>query len=353
MSAKKRLAYAVMLTALVAILVGMNFVNNCYSQETKFCDPIYNKSIVVPADGYSYLFTDLNCSGALYYSVTVNGSLRVDWLRQSIYPAWLNGSYQPAFSTLKEPSANENNDYAQTYINNYPEPTYFVFWNSNSSANIEVTLRFCQQTTQQVYSAFTFNVGVFLVAAGAVSGLAAPLMVSKRLFLSVTALTLLISGAIMFVGNSNFSHNSEGYCLAPLIVPADGYAYEPLMYNQTGDYMFGMRVINGTINSAVLSLEEFNDYRQGKYAPDWRSWNNVITIDGLPSKSNSNLQYLVFYNTDAYDKQIEMAIEHVWDSCNLSAVVAGPLLIMVGAALFWAANKRQIKVFNRELDVQG
>jgi hypothetical protein len=114
-----------------------------------------------------------------------------------------------------------------------------------------------------------------------------------------------------------------------------------------------MRVLNGTINSAVLSPDEFNDYTQGKYAPRWRSWSDCITIDGLPSKSNSTLQYLVFNNTDVYDKQIEMAIEHVWDSYNLVAVVAGPLLIAAGAALFWAANRRQIKVFNKKLDVQA
>lgn len=338
-----------MLTALVAILAGINLANNCYSQETTFCDPIYNQSTVVLADGYNHLFTNLSCSGALYYSITVNGSLHVDWLRQSIYQAWLNGSYKPTFSTLKEPTANKIDDYTQTYINCYPESTYFVFWNTNSSANVEVTLKFCQQTTQRVYSAFNFNLGVFLVIAGAVSGLASPLIISKRLFLSVAALALVISGVIFFVANSNFSHNEAGYCLPSLIVPAGGYANEPLRYNQTGEYTFGMRVMNGTISSAVLSPDEFNDFTQGKYTPNWREWADFITVDGLPSKGNSGVQYLVFYNTDSYDKQMEMAIQHVWDSFNLAAVVAGPLMVAVGAALFWATNRRQIKVFNSKL----
>ncbi len=342
-----------MLISLAAILAGISFVNNCTSQETKFSDPIYDETIVVPADGYGRLYTDINASGTIYRAVNLNGTLRVEYLRESIYQGWVNGSYKPPFSSEIQPTTPDKLDlYATFDINIYPEPVYYIFWNTNPQDSVEVTLKFCQQTIQQVYNALNFDVGVFLIAIGPVSGLAAAFSISKRVFLMVATVSLVVGGVVLFVGYSQITHHEEGYWLNPLTVPAGGYANESLRYNETGAYSLGLKVDNGTMNSAVLSPKEFTDFSQGTYTPNWQNWTDYTIIDGLPSRGNSAVEYLVLSNPDGYDKQVDMAVEHVWDSYNLAAIIGGPALIAVGSLMLWFANRRQIRSFNKALENQ-
>ncbi|MGD6807813.1 MAG: hypothetical protein ACQCN4_12755 [Candidatus Bathyarchaeia archaeon] len=353
MSKKKTLALAGMLVALAAIFVGIGFVNNCTSQETKFSDPIYEESTVVPANGYGHLYVDINASGTIYRAINLNGTLRIEYLRQSIYQGWVNGSYKPTFSNEKQPTTPDKFDlYAISDVNVYSEPVYYIFRNTNTSDSVEVTLKFCQQTTQQVYSAFNFDVGVFLVATGTSVVFVAAFLVSKRLFLVVAALALAVGGAVLFVGYSNIAHHEEGYCLNPLTVPAGGYANESLRYNETGAYSLGLKSDNGTIDMAIISSKDFDAFSQGTYTPNWQNLNDFTVIKGLPSSGNSAVEYLVLHNPDGYDKRVEMAIEHVWDSYNLAAIIGGPALIAVGIALLWFANRRQIRAFNWALENQ-
>ncbi len=342
-----------MLTALAAISVGLFLVNNCTSQETKFTDPIYEESTVVPPNGYGNLFVDINSSVNLYYAINGNGTLLVDMLRQSIYPSWINGSYKPNFAGDVEPiSISKMDDFRISCINAYSEPVYYILWNTHPSDSVEVTLKFCQQTTLQTYNALNFYAGVFLIATGVVSGLAAAFTISKRTILVVAALVLAVAGAVLFVCYSDISHHEEGYWLNPLTVPAMGYANESLRYNETGVYSLGLKVDNGTMNSAVLSSDEFAAFSQGTYTPNWQNWTDHLIINGLPSSGNSAVEYLVLSNPDACDKQADMAIEHVWDSYNIAALIGGPLLIAVGIVMLWFANRCQIRAFNRALENQ-
>ena len=136
------------------------------------------------------------------------------------------------------------------------------------------------------------------------------------------------------------------------MVPAGGYANESLRYNETGAHTLGLKIYNGTMNSAILSSENFAAFSQGTCTPDWQTWTDYTVINGLPLRGNSAVEYLVLSNPDGYDKQVNLYIEHVWDSYNLAAIIGGPTLIAMGIAMLWFANRHQIRAFNRALENQ-
>ena len=352
MSRKKFLALAVMLVALVAIFAGISYVNN-YTTQKKWQTPVSTQSVVVPENGRGYFFVNLNASVDNYYfRMLFNGTVRQDLLLQSVYPSWVNGSYKPAYSGENGPGSPLSSQYCPIPGNAFPEPFYFIYWNPYSNGSVEVKIEIVQQWTAPVCNNLNLGFGISLLAAGAVSGLAAAFSVSRRLLLVVIALTLIVSGVFLVTTNlQKFSHE-EIVATNSLAVPAGGCVNESVSYNATGFHYFMLRVDNGTMNSTVLSVDDFALFSKGQYEPYWQNWRGAHGIGGTVDEVSTNQVYLVLSNPQGFDKQVTVQIYRAWDEYNYFDLAGGALLIAVGAFVFFFANKSQIANFNKALENQ-
>jgi hypothetical protein len=355
MSHKKALALTVMLIALVAIIAGIGYVNN-YADQAETRIPVSEETIIVPAKGYGHISMDLNKSGNYEFCIDLNGTLRADYVPQSLYQTWVNGSYKPPFSSEIGPNSGGSGQSIPAFMNTYPEPMYRIFWNTDASANVEVTVKISQVTTEQVYNNFNLGFGVFLITAGAVSGLVAAFWVSRRVLLVVIALTLAASGAILTLTYSKTFTFEEAAGTSTIAVPASGIVNEPIRYNATGYYMLMLKVDKGTMNSTVLSEQEFTVFQQQtetERVPYWQKWKNEASMGGSPLGGDSTYTvYLLLSNTEAYQKQVTIEIHRYWAEYNYIGLIGGILLIIAGVGTFYFANRHQIASFNRALENQ-
>ena len=196
------------------------------------------------------------------------------------------------------------------------------------------------------------GLGLFLIAAGAVSGLAAAFSVSKRALLVVIALTLIVSGAYLANANTQIVHHEAVVAKETLAVPGGGCVNESIQYNATGYYALELKDNGESMNSTVLSTEEFTQFRQGQLEPNWRYWRGMQDFSGTlyGDGDSSNHVVLVLSNPQAADRQVAVQIYRGWDEYNYLALIGGALLIVAGVFAFYFANRRQIASFNRALE---
>jgi hypothetical protein len=353
MSIKKILALVVMFAALVAVFAGISYVNNYTSQLTRQT-PVSTDSVVVPPNGYGHFLLQQNSSQENYYfSMSIsNGTLREDAVAEEIYQAWLNGSYKPSWREVPSPGWSQGGDDYWPLSAVSQERLYYIFWNPDSTISKEVTFKICEQWTEPVYNTFNLGFGIFLIAAGAVSGLAAAFSVSKRTLIVVIALTLIVSGIFLVTTNSQTFHHEEITATNSLAVPAGSCVNESVRYNATGFHYFMLKVDNGTMNSTVLSVEDFATFSQGQYEPYWQNWRGSQGISGTMDGGSANHVYLVLSNPEAFDKQVTVQVYRAWDEYNYFGLIGGILLIAVGVIAFYFANKSQVASFNKALENQ-
>jgi hypothetical protein len=347
MSHKKALALSVMLIALAAVFAGINYVN-AYTSQTIRRTPVLTESIVVPPMGYGYIPADLNASADNYFiSINSNGTIRRDFVLESVYQAWANGSHKPSWNEFGPATDN----YAPISFNTYPEPVYFIFWNTNAAASVEVTFKVCQQWTEPVYNNFNLGFGILLTAVGAVLGLGASYSVSKRVLLVVIALTLIVSGVFLAITYSQMFYSEEKAAAFSLAVPAGACVSEHISDNATGFYVLILEVDRGSMNSTVLSEEVFAEFSKGQYEPYWLAWRGHYSMSGSFGTSLEPA-YLVLSNPQALDKQVNVEVHRYWEDYNYAGLIGGILLIATGAGTFYFANRTQIASFNKALENQ-
>jgi hypothetical protein len=338
----------VMLIALVAIFAGINYVNTYMSQTIRHT-PVLTESIVVPSMGYGHIPVDLNVSVDNYcVSFDFNGTIRRDFVLESVYQAWANGSYKPAwyeYGPVTEDSV------VPIYFNTYPEPVNFIFWNANAYASVEVNFNVCQQWTKTIYNNFNLGFGLLLIAAGAVSGLGAAFSLSKRVFMVTIALTMIASGVFLATTYSQRFTSEEKAATFSLAVPAGACISEHISYNVTGFYALILKVNSGSMNSTVLSEPDFAEFSSGQYEPYWSAWRGYYSMSGSFGDSLEPA-YLVLSNPQALDKEVSVEVHRYWEDYNYLGLIGGVLLFAAGAGTFYFANRQQIASFNRALENQ-
>jgi len=356
MSAKKVFAVAVILAPLVAIYSGILYVNHYTGQITTY-DVVSTDSVVVPPNGYGHISVQLNSSDETYYVTPLkksNGTIRVTSLSKEYYEAWINRSYKPT-------SWYEESNQAIVYVpfgSNLSPSMHYIFWNPDSPVSKEVTFQIFRQQTETVYDSFSLEAGISLIAAGAVTGLAAAFTLGRRVFIVVIALTMFISGICLISANMQLFQREETVATSFLTVPADSYTNEHIHYNVTGIYGLILNVDNATVNDSmnatVVSEDEFAAMSQGQYEPYWqRFWTSQYLIGGTNVNSNSpNDMYLVLSNPDAFDKQVTVQVERFWEEYNYLGVAGGIALVTLAVITLYIANRGQIREFNKALENQ-
>jgi hypothetical protein len=348
---KKALALAVMLAALVAVFEGLGYVNN-YTSQVTIRTPYLQKSIVVEPKEYGVIASIVNESGDHELRIFSNGTLRVDAMPESFYLSWVNGSYQPSFSSATGP--NEPGIGGYYPVSDYQgEPWYYAYWNVYSNDSIEVKMDIVQASSQTVYNYSNLGSGVFLVAAGVVSGLAAAYSVSKRTMLVVISLALIFSGAITITNNSRYSNFDKVVASKTILVPANANVTEPIHYNQTGSYVLRLTVNNGTINATALSRDEYGSFMRGEYSAYWEKGRYDFGVGGGVSDGVSSDAVLLLINADAYGKEVAVQFQCYWEGYDYATLIIGAAAFAGGLAVFYFTNRRQIKAFNRELENQS
>jgi hypothetical protein len=270
-----------MLAALVAVYVGIGFASN-YEREVRTYTLFSQETIVVQPMGYGCIRVDINETGDHDVRSTINGTLRTDSLTESNYPAWINGSYKPLYSTEIGPSINNRSGPEETYPLAYSTmPWYSIYWNTNASASVEVKTEVYRVTTHTAFDYFNVGVGGFLIGVGAVSGLAAAFSISKRVLLVVVALALIASGAILLTTYSQKSMFNEAMSSKTILVPANANVTEPIHYNSTDPYALLCTIDRGSINSTTMSEEDYLDFTQGQHDAYWQTWRFEHSLGGM------------------------------------------------------------------------
>jgi hypothetical protein len=358
MRVKKAVAAAVMIVALVAIFVGISYVNDYTSQVTRR-NVVSTESIVISPDGYGQLSLEPNASEQEYYCAIdiTNGTLRESAVTEEMYTAWLNGSCTLAWHeipTLVSPQS--SSEYHEEWpLNAINQKMHYIFWNPNAPVSKGVTMTIYQQWNETIYNNCNLGIGVFLIIVGAIAGLVAAFAVSKRVLMVVVALVLIFSGAALAINYSHTFHHEGIIAADTLLVPADSYVNQPIRYNATGNYAIFLKTENATLNATVLSEDEFNAFSQGQYQPNWhitQGWTYGFSGKPLDAPSANQVR-LVLYNPDTSEKQVITQVYGAWDEYNLVGLVSGILLIALGTDLFCFANIRQIAEFNVALEKES
>jgi hypothetical protein len=355
---KKAIALAVMLAALFAIFAGIGYISNFEGKDT--IRTMYTQqTIIVSPRGYGCIRVDINETGNHDVRSTINGTLRTDGLTEENYPAWANGSYKPLYSTEISPNTNNRSGPEETYPLAYSTmPWYTIYWNTNTSASVEVTTNVYRVTTNTVYNYSNLGLGSLLVGVGAVSGLAAAFSISKRVLLVVVALALIASGAMLLITyNQKFTQN-EAISSKTILVPANSNITEPIHYNTTDPYALLCTIDRGSINSTTMSEEDYTDYMQGQHEAYWQTWRFEHSLGGMNYMCDfvdggykyGSEAYLLLLNSDAYDKVVTVQFERYWESYNYAGLVGGVLALAGGVSLLLYANRRQLSAFNKALD---
>lgn len=345
---KKTLALAIMFAALVAIIEGIGYFNN-FTNEVTTRTPYMQKSIVVEPKGYGVIASIVNESGDHELRISLNGTLRVDAMPESFYLSWVNGSYKPPFSSATGPTEPGIDGYYP--VSDYQgEPWYNAYWNVYSQDCIEVKMDIVRSSTETVYNYSNLSLGVFIVALGAVSGLAAAYSISKRTMLVAISLALIFSGALTIMNNSRYSSFDKVVASTTITVPPNANITEPIHYNHTGGYLLRLTVNNGTINATALSRDAYGSFMRGEYQPYWQKGRYDFGVGGGVSDATSSDAVLLLVNADAYGKEVTVQFHCYWEGYDYAALISGASSFTGGIAVFYFANRRQIRAFNRELE---
>ena len=355
MSIKKVLALAIMLVALVAIFAGISYANN-YTSQTTTQNPVFADSIVVPVNGTGQIYIKLNGTEADYYSLLRinNGSIRGAVISKEEYAAWLNGSYKPTWYYDQPFTAGWGGGEYLPMLSNAPQERYYIFWNPDSPVSREVTLKICTQQTETVYNYVNLGAGIFLIAAGAVSGLIAAFTLGRRVVLTVVALALVVLGIFLVTTYPKSLDRKETVATNPLTVPASGFTKESIHYNITGYYALTLKGANGRMNATVIPEDRFAAFSQGKYETYWYVWQgSQYPISGNPMGDiSTNDVRLVLFNPESNQEQVTVQVDHFWNETDYSGLGGGVLLLALGAVTLYVAHKRQIASFNKALENQ-
>jgi hypothetical protein len=347
---KKVLALAVMLAALVAIYEGIGYLSN-YEHQTTIRTPYMQKSIVVQPKGYGVIALGVNESGDHDLRVSLNGTLREDTMPESFYISWINGSYDPPFSSTASPNNPGAGDFCP--VSDYQgEPWYAAYWNVYSSDPIEVKMEIFRVSTETAYNYSNLGLGALLVATGAVAGLTAAFSISKRTMLVVISLTLVFSGALTVATYSCNCNFDKVVTTKTITVPANCSVTEPIHYNQTGGYLLRLTVNNGTMNATAMSSEQYGSFISGEYLPCWQKSRYDFGVSGGVCDGASDDAVLLLLNTDTYGKDVTVQFHCYWNGYDYAGLAGGAFVLVGGLAVFYFANRQQIKAFNKEIDAQ-
>ncbi len=352
---KKGFALAIMLLALALIFTGVSCING-YSSQVTHHNLVSTESIVVAPDGYGYLSLQPNASQENYYCTIriSNGTIRETSLTDELYAAYLNGSYKATWHEMPTPViAQSTSDYEETWpLNALTEKMNYIFWNPASPTSKEVSLTIYQEQTENRYNGFNLGLGIFLVASGAVSGLGAAFWVSKRTLLVVVAFTLIFSGIVVEGNFAQINHHQGIVSTYSLTLLPGDYLNESIVYEQPGSYAFMLTVKNGTIDSVVLSDEDFAKFNEGQYEPHWSNVKGSQGLSGNIIGNSADHVYLVLSNPDSAEKQVNIEVHHSWDAYNLVGLGGGISLIAGGITILFLANRSRFSAFNKALEEQ-
>jgi hypothetical protein len=163
---------------------------------------------------------------------------------------------------------------------------------------------------------------------------------------------MIASGAFMAISYSQIYHHEAAITTYSLTIPGGECINEPSTFEQTGYYAFIVDVKNGTINSAVLSEQDFAAFSLGQYEPHWQSCRESQGLGGTMEGGANNHMYLVLSNPDAFDKQVGVEVYQAWDAYNILGLAGGILLLAGGVVACYLANRSHLAEFNKALENQ-
>jgi hypothetical protein len=372
MNRKKAFTLIMLIPAVVMILLGIPLTNNYTHQETPASQQtsVFSNSVVVPINETAYIKIDLAASDQPYWqSLTVsNGGVRERDISLKNFSTWTNTSSLLGWNELTQ-TAPESSIVMGAEIGHGPINYYMVFWNPDSLVDKEVTTQIYYQTTpttQTVYNYSILALGIALIAGGSIIGIVATLKLGRRVFFTAIALVMILSGAFMAYNNasSNIIHQLSTVATGSIMVPANGYAYEPMQFNATGTYYFGgdrpidlNDSVDRTImlNATLMDEASFNAWQNGHYQPQWSVYYYCPVFSSLKSSNLKTTYDFVLTNQNASDAQVYYTIYRQWDQYNyvgVLALVGGVALVPAGAATIYLTNKNKLKQFNKALENQ-
>lgn len=92
---------------------------------------------------------------------------------------------------------------------------------------------------------------------------------------------------------------------------------------------YSFTVYDGTIKFCILSPQNYVDFLEGEYQPDWKEEEHLDS--GVGTLAFHNACFL-FYNHDFYEKSVDLQVYRIWPS-NDGGLFSGTTLIFISIGL--------------------
>jgi len=377
MSRVKALATVAVLTALVVLFSGLT-LKEAYSSPTAMQELVFSETFTMPANTTAYRSLTLNQSGDTYnivvntpndytvLSALVSEDSLQKWQKGQFNVSWDGNLYGGNWYGL---SGNCKSYYVGLTDKQTTMVENVVFWNPEA---------FSKQVNLVAYREWyaidnvSLNMGNLLTATGAsvLIGFAAFFVVKNRAqiklsrkmsFALLASLVMLASGMLLA---DAFSRPVEAQTvLAEGTVNVPAYNYQAIVYQRStsGDYLFHVETDKGNIqaflrrenstkttwmNGTELDIRDLPDYH------NFDGSDGDFAYSGYMDRPDS--EYLLFSNSDSFDKNISYQVFFRWTYHNYFAMMAGIALTIAGAITFCLTLlKNRFRDFNQALENQN